>query len=106
MVEKLRPGDRVRAQIRWKNTGSARHEFTLGYTIRHISSRKDYDLALETDATSAGSSDSKKSDWWTVPSNAPKGKYSIISAVWEGQSRGTPFNRLDDEVIANAFEIV
>ena len=105
-METLRTGDRVRAKIAWKNTGSERHRFILGYTIRHIDSKKDYDLPLEKDSTSAGKRDDKKSDWWTIPITAPKGKYSIISAVWEGEKNGIPFNRLDDEVIANAFKII
>ena len=97
MVETIRVGDRVRSEIAWKNTGTDSHKFTLGWTIRHVASEKDFDLALETDSTSAGKSDDKKSDWWTVPMTAPKGNYSIIGAVWAGQSRGVPFDRLDDD---------
>jgi len=106
MVQKLKAGDKVRVIIAWKNTGSESHKFVLGCSIRPPSGHSDYDLPLEKDTTAAGKTDDNKFDWWKVPSNAPKGTYAIIGAVWEGESGGTPFNRLDDEVIANAFEVV
>ena len=106
MAEKLLPGDRVRPRISWKNTGTEGHTFILGCTIRHGPTNTDYDLPLETDFVGDGNLDDKKFEWWVVPSNAPKGMYAIIGAVWERESNGIPQNRLDDEVIANAFEVV
>ena len=80
------------------------HSFTLGSTIRHISSERDFDLPLDS-TTLRGSDTGNGTFFWIVPNDAPTGPSSIIAAIWEGVTNGLPFNILDDSVLANAFSI-
>jgi len=97
-------GQTVKATVTVKNTGNKSRTFPVGFTIRHVATSKDYDLPFQSLSLSAGSSSSKTFSW-TVPSDAPKGYYSMITAVWEKVSNNLGVNRLDDEVVANAFSI-
>jgi len=97
-------GQTVKATVTVKNTGNVSHSFPVGFTIRHVATSRDYDLPFQSLSLSAGSSGSKTFSW-TVPSNTPKGYYSMITAVWESTSAGLGVNRLDDYVVANAFSV-
>ncbi len=100
----VKPGQFVDLRITFKNTGDESHRFIIGATFRHIATEEDFDVELNNQSQGVGSEDTL-SFTWTIPANAPKGSYSVIGAVWEGETDGVPFNRLDDDVIANAFNV-
>lgn len=97
-------GQEISVKVTINNTGSVSHEFPIGMTIRHIATNQDFNLPLQLRRVAVGNNGFKTFNW-IVPSGAPKGLYSIISAVWEGEENGIPFNRLDDWVSANAFAV-
>lgn len=100
----VKPGQNVNLIVNFKNTGDEWHRFIIGATFRHVATNKDYDIELNNQAQGVGSED-ETSFSWLIPANAPKGNYSVIAAVWEGETDGVPFNRLDDDVIPNAFNV-
>jgi len=100
----VKEGQTVTATVTVKNTGTESHTFPVGFTIRHVSTGRDYDLPLQSLTLGVGSTSSRGFSW-TVPSGAPKGYYSMIAAVWTSQSGGVPSGRLDDSVVANAFSV-
>ena len=103
-METAQIGDTIKTNVAIATSSEEKHTFQIGSTIRHISSSKDYDLPLIAKART-GESNASASFNWIIPSGAPKGNYSIIVAVWEGETNGVPFGRLKDKVIANAFEV-
>ena len=97
-------GQQITVKIDFLSKTPGRFNFTFGTTIRHIITGQDFDLPLiqkEEDFQEQGTA----TFFWTIPPEAPKGSYSVISAIWEGESNGIPFTRLDDEVAPNAFII-
>ena len=99
-----KPGENINLKVTIKNTGDEWHRFIVGATFRHVATNKDYDLDLFKQSQGVGSEDETSFNW-TVEENAPKGFYSAIAAVWEGETDGVPFNRLNDDVIPNAFNV-
>ena len=97
-------GQTVKATVTVKNTGDVSHTFGVGFTMRHTSSGKDYDLPLQSLSLGVGASGSKTFSW-TIPSGAPKGYYTMITAVWKKTSNLTDADRLDDYKISNAFSV-
>jgi len=100
MVTHIKPGDEVKVKVTIDNLNSPSHTFQIGCTMRHYNTNFDYDLPLEAELN--GGSETFN---WKVPSNAKKGNYSIITAVWEGKSGSVPYNRLDSETKSRAFSV-
>ena len=98
-----REGDTIKVKVSIENIGTESNTFEIGMTMRHIDTNTDFDLPLQSEFESPGSSPGSETFNWEVPDNAPKGNYTIITAVWEGENNGVPFNRLDDRFIQNAF---
>ena len=97
-------GQTVKATVTVKNTGTQSFTFGVGFTIRHVATSKDYDLPLQSLSLGVRNTGSKTFSW-TVPSAAPTGFYSMIAAVWKKTANLTDADRLDDEVVPNAFSV-
>ena len=101
----VKPGQEVKVKVTIDNTGTEAHTFPIGVTIRHIATEKDYDLPLQNEFETTGPGTGSETFAWKIPSNAPKGPYSVIAAVWKSRDNATPSGRLDDDVVPNAFTI-
>ena len=98
----VRRGEEVRIKTTIENTGDETHTFQIGFTMRHVDTGQDFNLPLQSERESPGGRGDETAVW-IIPENAPLGNYAIISAVWEGEENGVPFNRLDDRTVPNAF---
>ena len=101
----VKVGDTIGVQLSISTSSEERHRFFIGTTIRHVDSNLDFDLPLK-NFVRGGESGLAVTFKWLVPSNAPKGNYSVISAVWENASNGIPSSRLTDRTVPNAFELI
>ena len=101
----VRENEIVEVKVSIENTGTESNTFEIGMTMRHIATNRDFDLPLQSEFEGPGSSPGSETFKWQVPGNAPKGDYTIITAVWEGENNGVPFNRLDDRVLSRAFNV-
>jgi len=97
-------GDEIKVKVYFKNKGTSSHRFYLGCTMRHKSSGHDYDLPMKSNWESAGGTGNETFKW-DIPSGALTGSYNVITAVWEGKTGTTPFNRLDTKTNSSAFSI-
>ena len=98
----VKRGQEIRVFVEATNIGDVLHTFEVGMTMRHIETGRDFDIPLKSLELGVNTLDNVGM-FWTVPEDAPDGNYSVISAIWEGETNGIPFNRLDDEVNPNAF---
>lgn len=97
-------GQKIQVKTTFKNTGTVRHKFPVGLTFRHVATNTDIDIPFEYQTENAGNSGTVTFNW-NVTSAAPKGPYTVITAVWESVQNNLGVNRLDDEIIPNAFSI-
>ena len=99
-------GEVVKAEAIVKNTGTDKHTFFLGFSVKGPEGNW-WDNKGTTGrkiTLSAGEQNSYSLEW-KVEDKAPGGQYDVLAVIWEESVRNNLQNRLDQERIRNAFTI-
>jgi len=100
MVTHVKSGDKVKVRVEIDAKGNTFHTFQIGVTMKRTSGGTYYDLPLQGELGNGS-----ENFTWNVPSNAEKGSYDVVCAVWEGENGGIPYNQLDKETKSNKFTV-
>jgi len=99
----FKAGDRVSAQVIFKNTGQEAWTFYVGFSVQDPNG-KWWDAPYET-VTLNPNEERTVTLYWTVPSEAPAGSYNARVAVWGGKQDNKLVNLLDYKEQSEIFKV-
>jgi beta-glucanase (GH16 family) len=100
------PGNAVTSSLRFKNTGTQRRTFWVGYSVQDKAGRW-YDVSSHSVTLNPGQESTAQNKTWYVPTDPllTTGYYKVVMAVWKTRPENGGATRLANAERADAFQV-